>query len=252
MYLLPAEFSPQAQARIEVEIIGARREYRAITGESVTQGSVQRKPGQLWSNEEQALHKSILRGFLAFAREACALFQDGHWPPDQVRQECLNFLRDLTADAYAEHDNGNFRRVIQSSGDLEPELIHEFHLSAEWVAYENEILAVAECVAKLQIADGGSQSEKDLAGEQRTDLAESPTVGRKRGRPQSLPNEQKAKAQAVKDSGGSNRDAAAVLYRTRRPSDQQVKNIPSILRHHRKKISKARSVDSACPEALQK
>jgi hypothetical protein len=59
----------------------------------------------------------------------------------------------------------------------------------------------------------------------------------KRGRPQKIPDERKAAAVAKKASGGTNRDAAILIYDTHRPTDRQVKNVPSILRSYKKKIS---------------
>jgi len=55
---------------------------------------------------------------------------------------------------------------------------------------------------------------------------------KKRGRPQTIPVERKIAAAKVKASGGTNKDAAAVLYQTNYPTDQQKKNVPAILRHH--------------------
>jgi hypothetical protein len=61
---------------------------------------------------------------------------------------------------------------------------------------------------------------------------------RRQGRPQTIPDERKQAAALVKESGGSNRDAAARIYATKYPTPQQVKNVPSILRAHKKKASK--------------
>jgi hypothetical protein len=72
---------------------------------------------------------------------------------------------------------------------------------------------------------------------------ESTTWARKRGRPQKISDELKTKAQARKHSGGTNREAAAILYETKRPTPQQVKNVSSILREYGKKES--RQLDSS-------
>jgi hypothetical protein len=64
---------------------------------------------------------------------------------------------------------------------------------------------------------------------------------RKRGRPQTIPDERKQKAIAVKENGGSNKAAAVELYGVRRPSIQQVKNVPTILRHFRQGMKKSES-----------
>jgi hypothetical protein len=63
----------------------------------------------------------------------------------------------------------------------------------------------------------------------------------KRGRPQIIPDTWKAEAVALKASGGSNKDAAAKLYGCKYPSAQQVRNVPSILRHYRAAVEKKAS-----------
>jgi hypothetical protein len=59
-----------------------------------------------------------------------------------------------------------------------------------------------------------------------------PIVSRKRGRPPQIPDKRKADAAVIKQNGGSNRDAAKKIYNTPYPSPQQVKNVPTILRHY--------------------
>ena len=65
---------------------------------------------------------------------------------------------------------------------------------------------------------------------------ESTTQARKRGRPQTIPDERKAAAAERKASGGSNSEAAALIYDVKYPSPQQVKNVPAILKAFQKKI----------------
>ena len=57
---------------------------------------------------------------------------------------------------------------------------------------------------------------------------------RRRGRPTTIPDELKRKALAAKCEGKSNKELAKILYTNTYPSPQQVKNVPSILRHFRK------------------
>jgi hypothetical protein len=47
-----------------------------------------------------------------------------------------------------------------------------------------------------------------------------------------------AAAAKKKESGGSNRDAAVLIYNTKFPLPQQVKNVPAHLKAYRKKLSK--------------
>jgi hypothetical protein len=60
----------------------------------------------------------------------------------------------------------------------------------------------------------------------------------KRGRPQTIPDERKAAAAKLKASGGSNKQAAVLIYDTKYPSPQQVKNVPSHLKAFKKKLLK--------------
>lgn len=67
---------------------------------------------------------------------------------------------------------------------------------------------------------------------------QAPTVKRKRGRPQEIPDERKLAAATLKSEGGTNKQIAALIYDTKHPSDQQRRNVPGILRHHRQKLER--------------
>lgn len=64
---------------------------------------------------------------------------------------------------------------------------------------------------------------------------------KKRGRPQMIPDARKVAAAKLKADGGTNQQAAAVIYDIKYPSPQQVKNVPAILRAYQQKISKQAS-----------
>lgn len=65
-----------------------------------------------------------------------------------------------------------------------------------------------------------------------------PTRERRRpGRPAKFPEELKRQALKIKLDGATNSECAKLLYGTKHPSDQQVRNIPSILRNYRKTSS---------------
>jgi hypothetical protein len=68
-----------------------------------------------------------------------------------------------------------------------------------------------------------------------------PVGKRKRGRPQTKSDAKKAEAAQLKAAGGTNRQAAALIYETQYPTTQQVKNVPSILRHFHKKSTQSGS-----------
>jgi hypothetical protein len=66
-------------------------------------------------------------------------------------------------------------------------------------------------------------------------------VKKKRGRPQTITDEKKASALRLKESGGTNKQAAALLYGKKYPTPQQTKNVPAILRHHKLKLKQSSS-----------
>ena len=86
----------------------------------------------------------------------------------------------------------------------------------------------------------GEKSTRDDAGPAAngTNPATLHGKGRKRGRPQTIPDDRMAAAAKKKESGGSNRDAAVLIYNTKFPLPQQVKNVPAHLKAYRKKLSK--------------
>ena len=62
-------------------------------------------------------------------------------------------------------------------------------------------------------------------------------ANRKRGRPPILPD-LKIKAIAAKAAGGTNKDAAKILYETTRPDEKQISNTHTILRQFTKKAKR--------------
>jgi hypothetical protein len=61
------------------------------------------------------------------------------------------------------------------------------------------------------------------------------TKGEK-GRPAKIPSSRKASARARKEAGATNRECAQILYDTPHPTNQQVKNVSTILRHYDKTL----------------
>lgn len=80
---------------------------------------------------------------------------------------------------------------------------------------------------QAQAASGGAEAQ--------------PVLKKKRGRPQTIPDERKAAALKCKDGGGTLRAAAVIIYSTSYPTPQQVKNVSTLLRIYRAKLEKARS-----------
>jgi hypothetical protein len=82
--MYPAEFSAEARAHIEVEILKASKELIPKRKEI---------PESLYApakENEENLHKYILRVFLAFAMQACRLGTQGEWTADRIRSQSLD------------------------------------------------------------------------------------------------------------------------------------------------------------------
>jgi hypothetical protein len=75
---------------------------------------------------------------------------------------------------------------------------------------------------------------------------------KKRGRPQTIPDERKQAALAQKRGGGTNRDAAKALYDVQYPTPQQVRNVPSTLRNYEGKLKNSCKVPPSSMKASRK
>lgn len=128
----PSEFSTDARNRIEAERIKAYRHFEEA-------------PAVRWDSDREALlRKCILRIFLAFAREACALGKRkmAAWSLDQVDDACREFLRGMTVQA--RYDHGFRSAMSRFSGVMDHRLERAFRASVEWQEYERLKLDVAE------------------------------------------------------------------------------------------------------------
>ncbi len=98
-------------------------------------------------------------------------------------------------------------------------------------------------------AEGRRYVAEQKAAVETASVQPSPATGAKnsgdlrkqRGRPQTIPDEKKAAAASLKASGGTNNQVAQVLYSTKRPTPQQVKNVSSHLRAYAAKLNKSAS-----------
>jgi hypothetical protein len=145
MDYFPREFSSSAIARVEAERIRAIRELDAIRA-----GELPRPPALpgrsfhvYWSDDDDVLHRCILRIFLAFAYQACGLGRQGTWTIDRVRSEAAEFLRRLTIDLFYSKGSGSYHSGLDG-GSLSVKLKRRFEASEEWRKYEDELLLVAE------------------------------------------------------------------------------------------------------------
>jgi hypothetical protein len=95
----------------------------------------------------------------------------------------------------------------------------------------NRALAITSGPARASVTKAADGDETNRGAPE--------AVKGKRGRPQTIPDERKDLAAALKAAGGTNRKAAAIIYDTKYPTDQQVKNVTSTLRNHAKVIKRS-------------
>lgn len=80
-----------------------------------------------------------------------------------------------------------------------------------------------------------SSGAKHEDSEDESDSSAPNAVKKKRGRPQLIPDERKIAAAELKAAGGTNREAAVLIYGKKYPSPQETKNVSTILKHYLKK-----------------
>ena len=151
----PGDFPPESRARVEAEKIRAGREFDSA------------KQAARWTSDVEALVRHyILRIFLVFANEACALRL---WPVEKMDLNCREFLRLLTIAAHSEkgYDRGGGRlRDMNSNwnGAILPEVEREFEKTTEWQRYQDALLESAEAqIAKETKLINNPQREQILS-----------------------------------------------------------------------------------------
>ena len=145
----PRQFSSQASARIEAERLRGIRELEAAY--------TKRPPDGLttFQLDQQSFHAYILRVFLAFVQEACALGKAGVWAVGYIRTRANEFLRNFVIEAYYEKgrsrgDNAFPAMTDHFSGELLDEVDRKLRDSGQWRQYETLLLEVAESQAREQ------------------------------------------------------------------------------------------------------
>jgi hypothetical protein len=128
MDLIPREFPPEARDRIEKERIRTSRELL---------------PSNVYDSKDQDLAvQCIMRIFLAFAKEVCALREKHGWTLDRVQREAEEFLRGLTITVVFTKFPGLDRHWISNrNGSIAPDVERRFKASPEWKQYEGFLLA---------------------------------------------------------------------------------------------------------------
>ena len=95
----------------------------------------------------------------------------------------------------------------------------------------------------VELRSRAAASARALSGEELANGSSTPQPGDKKkpGRPPIIASEKKDEAAKLKASGGTNKEAAAVLYGVKYPTGQQTKNVSAILRHHQQKSKPSNS-----------
>lgn len=161
----------------------------------------------------------------------------------------LQFLRSAVDDAY--------REVLECGyyGYQGIEEYREFLMQQDPARFCSTPNGRRACAAEGGPPNADKTGESEPSGDESTRTESGPaepeptTTGRKRGRPQTIPDERKVKAVALKASGGTNSAVAAVLYDKRFPTPQEVKNVPSHLRAFSKKLKRPGSSPQTSPRS---
>ncbi len=144
----PSEFSPEARDRVEREKIRAYRELL---------------PNSAYDYNDQNLAiPCIMRIFLAFAREACALRSERGWTIERVERESKEFLRRLTIMVvFDQFPDLNQHWISNWNGSINSDVARRFKESVEWKEYEELLLATPAPAAE------GSESTNSQLHEKR-------------------------------------------------------------------------------------
>lgn len=101
----------------------------------------------------------------------------------------------------------------------------------------NDELRVLEAEGRLKWHSRRNTAPGTPINAEKSPELPTPNVRKRRGRP-SIPDERKAAALNAKNTGKPNKDAATLLYNTKFPTPQQVKNVSSILKHYQARLRK--------------
>ena len=106
----------------------------------------------------------IMRIFLAFAKEACALRRERGWTIDRVQGEAEEFLRRLTIRVVFDKFPGLDQYWTSNwDGSIAPDVERRFRASAEWKEYEELLLSTPDEAERLRT--NANQTEPSKAAE---------------------------------------------------------------------------------------
>lgn len=145
MIVYPRAFSSQAKAKIVAAEIRALRE---ASEPSVLLSGPRFIPGTTFRREASGFFQYILTVFAAYAHEACELGRNGKWSADVVDREAREGLRMIVMQAQSKFDSSKHHfpeeMATRLEGVLKPDVQRFFEKSPEWIAYQDELLAVTE------------------------------------------------------------------------------------------------------------
>ncbi len=156
MDFYPSEFSPEARDRIEREKILA---YRKLL------------PNSAYDFKEQNLAiPCIMRIFLAFAKEVCALRKQRGWTIERVERESNEFRRKLTItvvfDKFPDLDQ---HWISNWNGSINSDVERRFRESVEWKEYEELLLTTPASAPEERKSTNDQLHEKQIPTSQLAD-----------------------------------------------------------------------------------
>jgi hypothetical protein len=145
----PGNFPTESRARVEAARIRAGRRFDSD------------KAKAKWNSDIEALFKTyVLTMFLAFAQEASRLRL---WPVDKMRENCQEFLRLLTIEAYFQKGKAaGLRDMISNwNGTIIWEFQQEIEKTPQWRKFENILLKLAEGSTGEKQAESSRAQNRD-------------------------------------------------------------------------------------------
>ncbi len=129
----PREFSSEARAAVEAQIIRARQKYAHER---------QARDGSRWPDGATRVRSWILSVFLVYARQTIGIGAQGIWSVDKVRSKALEGLRRITI--MVVHDVGFGSWISNTTGSITSDAMRAFESTPEFKEFEDWLLALAD------------------------------------------------------------------------------------------------------------
>jgi hypothetical protein len=207
--------------------------------------------------EEETLlvREWVLPIFEAFSKLALRRAKEGAWSLHKTDTESVDFLEALAGSA-----GMNSPDAWMAGGGfvIRTEIWSALEGSEEWTRHREQLLGLVDSPSSA-VATQDTQRNRNSNAEREVERTpggpESPpetVTEKRRGRPQTIPDERKAAGRKSMLDGGSNLDAAKLIYNKQYPTPQEVKNVPSILRNYQQKLKKSTLLGSKPPKVSRK